>query len=446
MKVTWKRIAALSAAFVGCIILTLILCFAGTGSDAEEEQEATYFFANYGSAESLMAASVENESGSAVFAMVNGQFLVSTEEDIGANAAGIYSFFNSAYRLPLERLLEDASAEDAQYGLTDPKARITVQDVDGDGFIFLIGAQTPAGEGYYTCLSGDDRVFIMSTVYAEKFLGDVNQYYDLSLFPALGDGGIGDLASVEVSERGETVYRLEKVSYLKESDLAYFALTDPGRLLMGASQFDNEIQASLEALYGTDLITEVEDPEEYGITESSRRMTLTYDDGSEYSVLIGKEENGSVYVMKEGSGAVYAVPASETGFISGSAADLFDSGLISLNLASMTEIRINDAAYEISGSSADLTITKNGQAVDTSEFQNTVYEAVKNLDVQGELSDEKVTGSPILTIEIDTSIEGEHLSLSFYELDSRRCAVFLGEDAVFWCNKGIVNELISAAE
>ncbi len=445
MKVTKKSLLILSGALIGCILLTILITFAGRETVETEEQEATYFFANYASADSLMAASVENESGTAVFAMINGQFLVSTEYDVGANASNIYSFFNSVYRLPLDQLLEDASAQDEQYGLTNPQATVMIEDVDEDGFIFLIGAETPGGDGYYTCLSGDERVFIMSDTYAELFLKDVDQFYDLSLFPSLSDGGIGNLSSIEVSAAGDTVYKLEQVSYQAESDLAYFALTVPGRILLGSSQFDNQVQASLEAFSGTNLITETDDLSAYGFSDDSRKLTLTYEDGSEYSVLIGNEENGVVYVMSEETGTVVTVPVSEAEFIEESAADVLGSKLISLNINTITEIRINDTLFELSGSGSDFAVTRNGSDIDMTEFQNTVYSALSSISVQGELTEDTASGEPILTLEIQTNIEDETISLAFYALDSRRCAIAVDGNTAFWCNTVVVDALLSAA-
>ena len=73
----------------------------------------------------------------------------------------IADFFAWLCRLPLRSLVEDASASDGQYGLTEPQATVLIQDGGQGGVMFLLGGEVPGGGGVYTCLAGDERVFVM---------------------------------------------------------------------------------------------------------------------------------------------------------------------------------------------------------------------------------------------------------------------------------------------
>lgn len=177
MRVTKRSLAILSVVLVCCIAATLLLCFAGREKE-EETQAATYFFAKYDSADSLMAASIENASGSVTIATEDGTCYIAGDYDQNPNAQAMKDFFARAYRLPLECLLDGASSTEDQYGLITPQATVMLQDVNHGGLVFKIGSQTFDEKGWYTCLSGDDRVFIMADEYAELFLMDVKQFYD----------------------------------------------------------------------------------------------------------------------------------------------------------------------------------------------------------------------------------------------------------------------------
>ena len=178
MSVTRKSLVILSGALVCCIAATLLLCFAWQEKEPEA-QTATYFFANYDSADSLMGASIENASGSVTIARKDGACYISGDYHQNPNSQAIAEFFAEVYRLPLEEQLDGASSSDDQFGLNTPKATVMLQDVNQDGLIFKLGSQTPDGTGWYTCLSGDDRVFVMADEYAGLFLADVKQFYEI---------------------------------------------------------------------------------------------------------------------------------------------------------------------------------------------------------------------------------------------------------------------------
>lgn len=444
MKVTKKGLLALSAALVGCIAATLLLTYAGTGN-GETEQRTTYYFTNYSSADALMAASIENDSGSVLMVGVKGTYLVSSDYQLQANAKAIQALFEEVYQLPLKGLLEGASSQDPQYGLTEPQATVMLEDVNEDGLIFLIGGQAPGGDGYYTCLSGDDRVFLMSSQYAELFLADVANYYNLSLYPSLEDGGMGQLSAITVRRDGKTAWQLERVAYLQDSGLAYFTMTEPVRLLIGTTQFTNHIQSSLEALAGTRLVPEVEDLAAYGLTEDAPTLTLTYDDGTTATIQVGAQEGSTTYVMSVDTGMVVTVPSGEISFIYDSPADVVGKNLLSLNLNAISSVKLNGRTYTLSGSGTDLSVTADASAMDAGTFQDTVFKALNSISIQGTYEDGIPTGEHLLEVRLQTRIGDEAILLDFYEIDSRRCAIAVNGTAAFWCNTVAVNTILSAA-
>lgn len=178
MRVTRKSLLILSGILIGCVVVTLLLSFAGRGGKTQA-QATTYFFAKYDSPDALMAASIENSSGSVTIATKDGTCYIDGDDGRNPNSQAITEFFAAVYRLPLEELVEGASSADDQYGLNTPQATVMLEDVKQEGLMFKIGAQTPDGDGRYACLSGDNRVFIMADSYAGLFLQDVRQFYVL---------------------------------------------------------------------------------------------------------------------------------------------------------------------------------------------------------------------------------------------------------------------------
>ena len=444
MKVTGKTLAALSGALVLCIAATLLLTFAGRETPGEE-QEATYFFTNYTSPDMLLAAEIENQSGSVVIALIDGTAHIAGDWDAGADTGRIQDFFQQAYRLPLAGLVEDASASDGQFGLTEPQATVLLQDIEGGGALFDIGALAPDGEHYYTCLTGDARVFLMDRSYAELFLEDVGYYYDLSLYPSLDGEQAQMLQAVTVRRAGETAYRLEQVGTSENGTVCYYSLTEPFYLPVGTEQFESEILAPLRAITGTSLVAEPEDLDRYGVGADAPTLTLEYTDGTSVTLRIGAAADGMTYVLSESTGMLVTVPTAELAFLEDTPAEVAGHTLLSLNVNSIETIALDGHTYQISGSAPELAVTMDGAEMPLETFQEDVMAPLNEISIQDGDTGDLPTGDPILTAEIQLRYASEPLLLEFYAADSRRCVVSLDGTAAFWCDRVAIDPLVTSA-
>ncbi len=175
MRPTLRKIFALALVFVLCTAATIYLNRPDT--DTAAEQGSTYYFANYASAESLLAVQIDNGYGNVTLISANGEYYAyKGETEVSASGENIQALFAKIYRLPLESYLSGAVSSDSQYGLTEPEAKVYIQNTDGDAFMFYIGGAAPSGASHYVCLAGDDRVFLMSDEYAQLFLSETSIY------------------------------------------------------------------------------------------------------------------------------------------------------------------------------------------------------------------------------------------------------------------------------
>ncbi|MBQ5708409.1 MAG: hypothetical protein IIV62_00430 [Anaerotignum sp.] len=86
MRVTKRKLMALTAALILCICATLALKYVGLEAEAEAEQAKTYFLSGYASVDELMAMSIENASGEVVLVHYGDQSYVAPEN--GLSPAG----------------------------------------------------------------------------------------------------------------------------------------------------------------------------------------------------------------------------------------------------------------------------------------------------------------------------------------------------------------------
>lgn len=438
MKVTKAKLAVLAGVFVCCVAATLLLTFAGRGGE-ETQEEATYFYTNYSGAEALMAASIENATGEVVIAAVGDTAYISGDYDAQADGAEIQSFFEKVFRLPLQGLVEGASASDEQYGLTQPQAEVMLEDVNQEGLIFQIGKETPDGEGYYTCLSGDDRVFQMSKEYAQIFLDDVGRFYDLSLLPALDTQ---HLRTIAVRQGESVTYQLQQVAASENGTVLYYALTAPFRLLIGTEQLNEAILTPLSRLSGVKMLSKTEDLSQYGLDDSAPVLTLTYDDGTTVTLRIGREEDNVTYVLSQESGMAVAVPSDSVSFASGSVQDIVGENLLSLNLNVVSAVSVNGTRYTVQEQGVQVS---GSEEMSTEEFQKNVLEPLNGISLQGNYSGGDTLGDLLLEISVETNLNDETMSLQFYQLAGRRCAIYVDGQPAFWCSQTPVDALLSFA-
>ena len=439
MRATRKKLTLLSGALAACVVLFLVLMLTGRGQP-EEASGSSYYFTNYSSPEALLAVSVENAGGSIVLAQAGGTYRALTDSPVQGDEAKIAAFFESVCYLPLSRMVEDAAASDSQYGLTEPQATILIQDVSQGGAMFLLGGAVPGGEGVYTCLAGDERVFVMGTAYAELFLGSVERFLDLSLYPSLEGSALANLTGVEVRRDGETAYRLRQAA--ASGSTVYFALEAPWQLLRGAEPVKSALLTPLRQLEGVSVLEG--GPEDYGLTAESDSLCLSYRDGTAVTVLAGKRDGENTPVTAEGSGVVLSVPTASLAFMDAPAEEVMGRVLLRLNINDIKALTLNQHTYEIESGAGQLRVTRDGEPCDAAVFQNTVFSALNHISAGGPCED--AAGTELLRLHITTNVAGEAIEMVFRQMDGRRCAVEINGQTAVWCDLAAAGALLDAAD
>ncbi len=175
MRATPKKILMLALVFA--VSSAAVAWLNQADGDQPAESKTTYYFANYDSADDILAVQIENEGGNVTLISSEGAYYADLGETESVPAeAQIRELFSKIYKLPLLSYLADAVSSDPQYGLGEPLAEVYIQNQAGDAFMFHIGRASPSRNAHYVCLAGDDRVFLMSREYSELFLSDPKQY------------------------------------------------------------------------------------------------------------------------------------------------------------------------------------------------------------------------------------------------------------------------------
>ncbi len=439
MRATEKKLVLLSVALAACAVVFLALLWADR--KPPETAKNGYYFTNYPSAEALQAVSVENDESSIILVQSNGTYKALSDSPVPGDEREIAQFFQRICYLPLLRMVEGAQASDGQYGLTKPQATVLIQDAAQGGTMFLLGNTVPGGEGFYACLAGDDRVFIMASSYAELFLEHTDHFLDLSLFPSLEGDGLADLMEIEIGRDGASAYRLRQAGSI--GGTAYFSLEEPWHLLLGAEPVKNALLTPLRQLEGFRVL-EGTPGADYGLTEESDFFRLGFRDGTFATVLVGPREGDAIPVMAEGSATALLVPAASLSFMDAEAEEIMGRVLLRLNVNDIKTLTLGPHTYEIKNSAGELRVIRDGSPWDAAVFLNTLFPALNHISIGGPCEDS--AGPELLRLHISSSVAEESISLVFRRLDGRRCAVEINGQTAVWCDLAAVSALLDAAD
>jgi len=156
----------------------------------------------------------------------------------------------------------------------------------------------------------------------------------------------------------------------------------------------DEYVSELSSFLGCVLVAEKGNLSEYGLDQPSYTVTITKNDGSTSTILIGdlSPNNEKCYVCSAGSSAVYSINARKRQYASFTAKDFLDRKVADISLSALESVRFerrNDSldlfancSYDDSSESAAFKFTKPFEVDSSTNFQRLI-ENICNLEAYG---------------------------------------------------------------
>jgi hypothetical protein len=222
-------------------------------------------------------------------------------------------------------------AEDiSEYGLDNPRVTATFYLQDGTSRTIMLGDTVPTRNYVYVKQKAVPDISLVTASIAD----------DLTKFPS-------DLRDRTVITLDKSAIRKIRLKYADRENIVCQKTEAEWNLLepMGAKGEKGaigKIISDLGDLKVDRFITEeAEDVSIYGLSQPQIEATVTLDDGVEKSLLIGKEEDGSVYVKRASDKAVYSVNADIIDKLKVEPSDLRDRTVVAFdrNLVEKLELR-----------------------------------------------------------------------------------------------------------
>ncbi|MDR0399534.1 MAG: DUF4340 domain-containing protein [Treponema sp.] len=355
----------------------------------------------------------------------------------------------------LSRGLVAEDADPAVYGLDAPRAQAVIKTKSGEGTTLYIGNDVPDGAGIYVRLEDRPGVYQAGKWDTETFFQGVFDFVDKEISPQLPDDGFGGFEFKEIV-LGGTARRDGPIRVVYEA-----RESQPGRLkneyrisgpIEGSLNMDRgyNILKGIPGLYADQAVARIDgegDLARYGLAAPYSTASISGAQEPEaFSLAASKpDEDGNVYICREGVGLVYQAAASNVPWLEATWWDLMERMIILPFIDDIARVEVNSpqrrVVFTLTGEGDDLKVEAGGLELDTSFFRS-YYQTLLSA-IYDEYTEEKIPSGaqPIMEI-VYHYRDGRPLNrVSFYSAPSRRVLTSLDGGRPFYTYSAYITKV-----
>lgn len=391
----------------------------------------------------LAAVSVKNSKAAfAVMQTAEGLEMVSANG--GAyDAAQLRALLYAACNLTGSRRITDRSAFE-RYGLSAPRAGVTLYLSDGGTRSFSILAENPLDGGSYLHWQEEDAVYLVPGLVAELFLRSEADFLSRSVFPLKTRADYARIGEVAFAYHGQG-----RDYVLRQTEGGWF-LVSPVRHRLSGAYLSSSLLDQLLALYAQEVLAAGAEPRDFGF--DAPRMTVTLSmDGREYRALFVQDGEKGFLMTDPDNGTVYRVARDPvllllqdyTALLGGTVLNYSAGDIAGIRAAAPDTAGAPDAGLwlEFSGEGETLAVTRDGSPLERQE-RTALLSALNQLPAAGEMARQPADG-PALSLTLSLRA-GSADRIDFIPLDEEYAAVSVNGEANFFTTAAAVRRLQEA--
>ena len=150
----------------------------------------------------LQEIEIKRRSGETVRLQRNdSKWQITAPKSLPADADAVSSMLSTLSSLSSDRTIEDKATSLEQYGLIQPAIELEITDKNKKTSKLLVGDDTPAGTAVYAAITGDPRVFALSSYKKSSLDKSTNDLRDKRLLTFDSD----KVSSIELTAKKQTI-------------------------------------------------------------------------------------------------------------------------------------------------------------------------------------------------------------------------------------------------
>ena len=292
---------------ITCVVMLAVLgaLIGGTAAlkhwnrvNEEKEEEDTSVTVIDKSGLTVTKLAVSSSAGELSFTYENDRWVYDGDADFPVNQDKLSDMAQTLAKISASAKVDpDDQGELSEYGLDDPAVSASAEFSDGTSVNYSFGSINSYKDCQYFTVSGDDIIYLADTSVASSLTGTLDSLCQSESFPLTADGVTADDV---------------KSIYIENAEGVSNEITDADGIeeLLG---YVKVLNLTGRADYYADS---AEMAEQYGISEGSGKITVTYIASTAYTDEDGNDYTGSeekVYTLRTGKAFVQTTTDSDGG-------------------------------------------------------------------------------------------------------------------------------------
>ncbi len=406
---------------------------------------------------------IENEFGKVEIVAEDFYYYVVKDLDLPVDEDTITSVVVTASDVEYTQIIAENCTDLAQYGLEKPLATFTVTDLNGNTRGFSVGNSSADGKGTYITEAGKNTVYLTNQYVSDFTIIKLASLISLEMVPQVDtEADISVLSKVRINSK-TTNWQDIVLEYSEAAEeeggttgTAYYpyVLTDPATgFIVNGDYFENYIYKALGGI--TAMVAVYVDPteaqlEECFLTDPRGELELVIN-GKSYNMVVSEPVNEDYcYVLM--NDAIYFTYVESFVCLDATIMAIQSRFIFLDSISNFSNINVtyggNTYRFAQKGTMFDeediWSVTTNGKETDGDEFKK-LYTLMLSLFIDGMIADEDTLGDKMLEITYKYAGSSEEVTITYYQIDYRRCAVqFNNDPTTYYTMRKYVDKFVTA--
>ena len=389
-------------------------------------------------------------------------------QDIDMENSIIGTLANNANELTSDDVIAEDCTDLAKYGLANPRITADIKYESGKFYRMYIGDEAPAGDASYVMIDSINTVY---TVRNSALANYSKKEWDFVNTTVLASPDELPIVKTLKIERGDIDYDIVIKYDEKAEDSSYTGGTSSAHVLVEPTTAYLAVERSTDITTGmfglsakgiysvhcTDA-----DIAEAGLKDPFCKVTMSCDDGNEYTLLLSEQftdsEYGKCYYgMLEGGNVIFIISEDNAQWATVMPVDIASKIFIASYVWNISDLSVECSSGEKaefklakkdpnekkdSYKAEDINTTKNGETFDSERFRQFYGFLISGNAESFALGEEIPASAPMVKLIYTDSYTNETTTLEFYEKSAMSVLIVVNGEAKFNVTKSFVETLI----
>ena len=277
----------------------------------------------------IESLTLQNPDGTFVIVKKDTDWVLSSPTDINADSSVLSGIVINAASVIADKLVEENAQDLSIYGLDKP-VLVKMKVRDGNETTLEIGSMTPTKGGYYTRISGENKVYVVGSYTAEKLITGRNGLRVKTLFNITSDL----INRLNMERKDQNVFSANMDS---ENN---WTMTQPIKGSVNASALSPMLEALANAAVTEFVEDKPSDLSKYGLDAPSYAFDFSTTTAGAFKLLLGDEKTkgSEIYGKLDGKDEVFAIDSSAFTFLDKPLKEIVDVFAYIVNIDQVTKI------------------------------------------------------------------------------------------------------------